>query len=157
MEGRKLYRSDKGSMGGERLGTSWVKESKPERSGLKIWKNPKGSCEEQRELVYSGGVFLLQYYNWRSAPLRGCHRILRVQRSILSEKGPWMERRSRSTIWDSNEPASCSLHCFLEGLQIQVYLFHAHNIVVWRLCWPNPRGDRRLISPNTIRSNGAPP
>ena len=28
------------------------------------------------------------------------------------------------------EPASCSLHCFHEGLQIQVYLFHAHNRVV---------------------------
>ena len=25
------------------------------------------------------------------------------------------------------EPASCSLHCFHEGLQIQVYLLHAHN------------------------------
>ena len=28
------------------------------------------------------------------------------------------------------EPASCSLHCFHEGLQIQVYLLHAHNRVV---------------------------
>ena len=57
----------------------------------------------------------------------------------------------------SKEPASCSLHCFLKGLQIQVYLFHAHNRVVWRLRWPYPRGDQRLTSPNTIQSNGAPP
>ena len=57
-----------------------------------------------------------QYYNWRSAPFRGRHRISRVQRSILSGKGPWMERRTRSTIWDSKEPASCSLHCFHGGL-----------------------------------------
>ena len=28
---------------------------------------------------------------------------------------------------------------------------------LWRLRWPNPRGDRRLTSPNTIRSKGAPP
>ena len=28
----------------------------------------------------------------------GGHRISRVQRSILSGKGPWMERRTRSTI-----------------------------------------------------------
>ena len=28
------------------------------------------------------------------------------------------------------EPASYNLPCFLEGLQIQVYLFHAHNKVV---------------------------
>ena len=89
-----------------------------------------------------------QYYNWRSAPFRGRHRISRVQRSILSGKGPWMERRTRSTIWDSKEPASCSLHCFLEGLQIQV---------VWRLRWPYPRGDRWFTSLNTIRSNGTPP
>ena len=68
--------------------------------------------------------------------------------------GLWVERRTRSTIWDSKEPASCSLHCFHEGLQIQVYLFHAHNSlrVVWRLRWPYPRGDRRLTSPNTIRA-----
>ena len=50
-----------------------------------------------------------------------------------------LERRTRSTIWDSKEPASCSLHCFHEGLQIQVYLFHVHNRVVWRLRWPCPR------------------
>ena len=47
------------------------------------------------------------------------------QRSILSGKGPWTERRTRSTIWDNKEPASCSLHCCHEGLQIQLYLFHA--------------------------------
>ena len=35
-----------------------------------------------------------------------------------------MEKGNRSTIWDSKEPASYSLHCFHEGLQIQVYLFH---------------------------------
>ena len=49
-----------------------------------------------------------------------------------------METRTRSTIWDSKELASSSLHCFLKGLQIQVYLFQAHNRVVWR-------GDRRLL------------
>ena len=66
-----------------------------------------------------------------------------------------MERKTRSTICDSKEPGSCSLHCFHERLQIQVNLFHADNRVVWGLRWPNPRGDRRLTSPNTIRSNGA--
>ena len=35
-----------------------------------------------------------------------------------------MERGNQSTIWDSKEPTSYSLHCFHEGLQIQVYLFH---------------------------------
>ena len=68
-----------------------------------------------------------------------------------------MERRTRSTVCDSKEPGLCSLHCFHERLQIQVYLFHADNRVVWGLRWPNPRGDRRLTSPNTIRSKGDPP
>ena len=44
-------------MGGQRLWISWVKESKPERSGLKIEKKKKnavGSYEEQRELQFNG-------------------------------------------------------------------------------------------------------
>ena len=43
-------------MGGQRLWISWVKESKPERSGLKIEKkkNAVGSYEEQRELQFNG-------------------------------------------------------------------------------------------------------
>ena len=67
-----------------------------------------------------------------------------------------MERRTRSPIWDSKEPASCSLHCFHEGWQIQVYLFHTHNRVAWRLRRPYSRGDRRLTPPpNTFWSNVA--
>ena len=34
-------------MGGERLWISWIKESKAEKSGLKIGKNAAGSFEEQ--------------------------------------------------------------------------------------------------------------
>ena len=124
-------------------------------NGSKSWLTVKSHAlaDEAKRVFGDKG----QYYNWRLAPLRDRHRISRVQRSVLSGKGPWMERRTQGTIWDSKEPASCSLNCFHDGLQVQVYLFHEHNRVVWRLRWPYPRGDRRLTSPNTIRSNGAPP
>ena len=71
-----------------------------------------------------------------------------------------LERRTRSTIWDSKEPASCSLHCIHGGLQSKfTYFMRTLESFedLWRLRWPNPRGDRRLTSPNTIRSKGAPP
>ena len=95
-----------------------------------VWGTRKGSKE---------GVWRWSQHNdWRSAPSGSSHCVARIQRSVLWGEGSCMERGNRTPPWNSEEPASCGMHCFHKRLEVEVHLLHVHNRIVWRLCRPNP-------------------
>ena len=54
------------------------------------------------------------------------------------------------------ESAPSSLHRIHKGVQVQVHLLYANNLIIWWLCQSHPRNDQWLTCPNIVWPIGAP-